>query len=542
MSNLFTSRPKIKVGQSSKSFVSQNGLQYTGGQKIVVEIDESVQFFDPQQSYLKFDLQINLNDPTYNYLVQLDALIGASVLLEDVRCYNRAGVLLEEYPNYYTWANVHTLYSETETRINKDGLTEGVVAYNPNQKSWTGNNINRFTNTQFNPYFKKDSTGNVTYNKVRICLKLKTGLMSSKTIVPNALLGGMRWEFILSPDRRVFRLFRNAITSAYCPKLSHVGVGAKYTGYPTTSSPVTAIYLSWANNMMISADRVPFCVGERIQITGITGKTTITSIEVEEITGENFIKIGCTSYANADGNIASEAPIVSTSYDDNIAGGDSPPSYTVSDVEMIVEEIETSPAYQNAMMKALKENGKVAYNCLCAQNYRHSVLASDKNSTVHFNLNNSMAKAILAVPVTDPSSNIDTTIKQFTLRDGISGNWDHLLEYQWLYDSKLQPDRAVDTRKTNDQTTDIYNGQYLCELEKALIMAGIPSNSFEHIKSNCVIPRALALEGQIYDTRMKDAQLNLNYSTLSEKSKLINAWVVHVRRFEMTTSGVNVIF
>ena len=50
MSNLFTSKPKIKVGQKSKSFVSQNGLEYTSGQKIVVEVDDSVQLCDPQQS------------------------------------------------------------------------------------------------------------------------------------------------------------------------------------------------------------------------------------------------------------------------------------------------------------------------------------------------------------------------------------------------------------------------------------------------------------------------------------------------------------
>ncbi len=538
MSNLFTSKPKIKVGQKSKSFVSQNGLEYTAGQKIVVEVDDSVQFFDPQQSYLKFDLELKTNSPTYDYLCQLDPLIGASVLLEDVRCYNRSGVLLEEYPNYYTWANVHTLYSETDTRINKDGLTEGVVAYNPDQRSWTGNDENRFTNSQFNPYFRKSSTGTATYNKVRICLKLKTGLMSSKTIIPNALLGGMRWEFILSPDRRVFKLFRNSITTSYVPKLSHVNTGNKYTGFPTASSPATAVFLSWANNQMLDAGRTPFCVGERIQITGLTGKTTISAIGVEEVLGEKFIKLTVASYANADGNINSGVDIKSTSYDDSTQK----PSYTVSNVEMIVEEIETTPAYQNAMMKALKENGKVAYNCLCAQNYRHSIQSSDKNATVHFNLNNSMAKAIFAVPVTDQSADIDTNIKQFGLRNGISGNWDHLENYQWIYDSKLQPDRPVETDKTSDQANKIYNGQYLIELEKALIMGGVPSNSFEHIKSNCVIPRALALEGQIYDTRGKDFQLNVNYGSGATKAKLINAWVVHVRRFEITTSGVNVIF
>jgi hypothetical protein len=99
----------------------------------------------------------------------------------------------------------------------------------------------------------------------------------------------------------------------------------------------------------------------------------------------------------------------------------------------------------------------------------------------------------------------------------------------------------VSTEKTK-QTLEIYDGQYLTELEKAVIMAGIPSNSFEHIKHNCIIPRALALEGQIYDTRGKDFQLNLNYGSSASKSKLLNCWLVHVRRFEITTSGVNVIF
>ncbi len=534
MSNIFTSKPKIKVGQNSISFVSQNGLEYQPGQKIVVEIDESLAFFDPQQSYLKFDLLIDTNSPEYNYLVQLDPLIGASVLLEDVRCFNRAGVLLEEYPNYYTWANVQTLYSETETRINKDGLTEGVVAYNPDQRSWVGGNNSRFQNTQFNPYFRKDTDGAVTYNKVRICLKLKTGIMSSKTIVPNRLMGGMRWEFILSPVQKVFKLFRNATNPDHCPKLSHVGGGAAWSGYPTASSPTTQLYLSYANNQLVDPDRVPFCVGERITIDGITPKTTIEKIELDGA----FIKLTVASLVNTDGDIDSGAFIQSTSFADQTKT----PSYTVSNVEMIMEEILTTPAYSNQMMSALKENGKVAYNCICAQNYRHSVLATDLNATVHLNLSNSMAKSILVVPVTDQTADLATNIEQYNgFRNAISGTWDHLKNYQWQYDSKLQPDRAVSTEKTA-KTLEVYDGQYLTELEKSVIMAGIPSNSFEHIKHNCIIPRALALEGQIYDTRGKDFQINLNYGASASKAKLLNCWLVHVRRFEITTSGVNVIF
>ena len=540
MSNLFTSAPKIKVGQNSVAFVSQNGQEYSPNQKIVVEVDDSVEFFDPQQSYLKFDVVIDLQSPTYSYLCQLDPLLGGSVLLQDVKCFNRAGVLLEEYPNYYTWANLDTLYSETSTNINKDGLTEGIVAYNPDQKNWNGGKYSRFTNSQFNPYFRKDEAGNCSYNKVRMCLKLKTGIMKSKTIFPNRLMGGLRWEFQLSPPERVFKLLKNSIETDFCPRLSHVGTAAKYTGFPAGADPTTALFLSWQNNMMTDHNRVPFCVGEQIVVDGLPA-TTITGIKLTGVGDplENFIELTVVTLTNGTGALIDAGVTVkSTSYDNNTQK----PTYRVSNVEMVVEEIVVSDAYRSMMVKALKENGKVAYNCICSQNYRHSVLASDLNATVHLNLNNSMAKSINIVPVTDQTASIDVNIKQMNgFRNGISGFWD-VDEYQFNYDNKLQPDRPVKTTKTADQTKDIYDGQYLCELEKGIIMAGIPSNSFEHIKHNGVISRALALEGQIVNMIGKDAQINLTCNDTVAKSKLLNCWVTHVRRFEMTSAGVNVIF
>ena len=539
MSNLFTAKPKIKVGQQSISFVSQNGSEYIGGSKIIVDLDDGLEFFDPQQSYLKFDLELKTNDPTYKYLMQLDTLLGSEVILDDVKLLNQAGVTLEEYPNYQTWANIKTLYSESETEINKNGLTQGVVAYNPDQKSWTGNNQNRFSNSQYNPYFRKAADGTVTYNKLRVCLKLKTGIMSSKTIFPNRLMGNLRFEFILAPPAKVFKLFKNAVETDYSPKLSHVGAGAKYSGYPTASSPVTAVYLSWANNMMVEPDRVPFCVGERISVAGITGKPTITAIGMEAVGGENFIKLTTASFANGDGDITANAPIISVGYTDSAQV----PSYLVSNVEMVMEKIIVSDAYRSMMTKALNENGKVAYNCVCAQNYRHSVQASDQHATLHLNLNNSMAKSILCVPVTDQTASMNDNIVQMNgFRNAISGNWNYLESFQWNYAQKMNPDREINCSRTSNLALDVYDGQYLAELEKALIMGGISGNSFEHIKRNAVIGRALALEGQSYNSIGQDFQLNLNYGSSSDKAKLFNCWVVHVRRFEMTTSGVNVIF
>ena len=540
--SIFQAKPKIRVGQNSISYISQNALEYTEKQKVVIEIDDDLEFFDPSQSYVKFDFEINLNSPTYNYLVQLDPLLGSQVLFETVYVYNRAGVLLEEYPNYPSWVNINNLYTENETNINKNSLTEGVVARNPEQQSWTGEEYNRFSNSQYNPYFKKDATGNVSYNKVRMSMKLKTGIFSSKNIFMNRLMGGLRLEFILNDNKNVFKLFKNAISTDHCPQLSHVGAGAKYTGYPIASSPVTEVYLSWANSMMSDINRVPFCVGENIRIDGLPVSATISSITLADVGGEKFIKLTTTSYPNATADIPSGDDIKSTSFTDN---GTTTPSFKISNVEMIMEEITTTPEYQKGIQKALSENGTIAYNCVCAQNYRHSVLASDVASTVNLNLGNRMAKSILVVPTIAGNSTMAQNIIDFTgSRTGVSGAWDKLENFQWSYDSKLQPDRSISTLKTQDTTTSAYDGQYLAELEKSLILGGIPCNSFEHIKQNAIIGRCLAMENQIYNTLEKDFQLNLNFTgTAAERnSKLLNCWVVHVRRFEVGSSGVNVAF
>mgnify|MGYP003631158760 CR=1 FL=1 len=539
--SFFKSQPKLQIGQRSIAYVSQNGLSFRPGQKIVVEIDDALEFFAPAQSYLKIDVKIDTQSPTFNYLCQIDSLIGAQALLSEVKILNRAGVLLEEYANYPSWVNINTLYTENETNINKKALMEGVVAHNPEQKSWNGSTPDRFTNSQYNPYFTKDANGNATYQTVTMCIKLDTGIMKSNKVFFNRLMGGIRFEFILNTASQVMKQIRSAVDTAndFTPKLSHINDKGKYTGFQTIDSPATSLFLSWDNNMMTDADRCPFCVGERIVIDGLPLEPrSITKIEMAEVGGENFIKLTIASMANAVGNIASGAFIASTSME----GNTQLPTFEVSDVAMIMEEIKIDDSYRNAMTKALQENGSVTYNCVCATNYRHSVLASDIESTVQLNLTNSMAKSILVVPTSKNNEAIKTNMIQFDgLRNGISGVWDNLTSYQWSYDSKLQPDRPVNTVKTQNQTVDIYDGQYLAEIEKALALGGIPPLSYEHIKKNAVIGRALALENQIYSTIGKDFQLNLSFGGTQDQAKLLNCWIVHLRRFVVTSSGVQVI-
>ena len=56
MSNFWTSEDKIPIGQTKISVPAEHGLDYSPGQKIEFQIPSSVNFFQPKESYLKFDV------------------------------------------------------------------------------------------------------------------------------------------------------------------------------------------------------------------------------------------------------------------------------------------------------------------------------------------------------------------------------------------------------------------------------------------------------------------------------------------------------
>ena len=86
--------------------------------------------------------------------------------------------------------------------------------------------------------------------------------------------------------------------------------------------------------------------------------------------------------------------------------------------------------------------------------------------------------------------------------------------------------------------TETYNGQYLAEIEKAMMFWGVPNaRTYRNIDENPVYARALALNNQVVNLTSGDFQLIANY-TLPTLSKLLNCWIASVRRFKVTNQGV----
>ena len=133
-------------------------------------------------------------------------------------------------------------------------------------------------------------------------------------------------------------------------------------------------------------------------------------------------------------------------------------------------------------------------------------------------------------------SNIDTTLNAI---DQMRGCSDHLTNFQWVYDGRLQPNRPVRCSKTSSKTS--IDAQPLIETNKALIQSDISVKSLSQFNRNFIICRALAINKGVYDTRNKDFNLQLNYqeTTAPTKNKLLNNFVFHLRRISI--SGDNIV-
>ena len=272
------------------------------------------------------------------------------------------------------------------------------------------------------------------------------------------------------------------------------------------------------------------------------------------------------------------------------------PSYTISDVELIVQEVEMPQGYVSKMMSMMKEGGVLNYDFLSYTNYKYSQLAGDVVANIRLPLNQSKAKSILSIPT---DSSVYSNIKQVTgsdlswgagvgataltqvvtypafdsanytynnrntlpflaadpptgngtgitccdhwmnsVRSGMVGIWDELQQYQWFYNGKLNPSRQVDCSEV--ATGRSLSQQWCIEAEKALAMAGIRPLSFKAQHTNAFLGRALALQTGVYDTRGRDFNLQVEYTGVAPiKNKLWHNFVAHIRSLQIKGNQIS---
>ena len=565
-SGFFVSDDKIPITQQSIGIPSENGLSYNSTQTIEIQVPPTTKFVNPKDSVLQFNVKITPDSSANNTRLQLDADIGAQVLIKDIRIYDgNRNTLLEEITDYNTMVAMKYDYETNQSLRNKRGLTEGTIVGREESRGSRGSTFSD-TDLLTNPYFQPaegdqtDSFDASKYVSAKVNLPLHTGLFQNDKILPIMLLDGLHISITLEDDARVFRQMDNALKgrrTTYNP-IFHSTNGSATTGVLDDGSATTTWFLQTENNQ-IAVDNCPFVVGETINFYDTSSNTTasftgsaapkISSISSSTVGGTEFVVLTTQSVTNATGEtiktggqwiVYSTSVELATSYS---------ATYQVSNVELILQEVMMPSNYESSMLAKMKEGGSLSYDFLSATNYRYSQLVSDRVANIRIPIENSRCKSILCVPT---DSNVYTqnqaivgdtatpTYKVFhndtrdfrfhSGRSGLVGCADHISSYNFVYDGRLQPSRAVSCSKTGNKVS--IAGQPLIELDKALSSAGINTHSMRKYNENFVIGRALALGSGVYDARNKDFNLQVNYQETNAPSvpKLWKNYVFHLRR------------
>ena len=559
-------------------------------------IPPTSKFIDLSQTKLKFDVNLTGvgTSASANLMrLQLDAQTGAHSLIRSVRVFSgRKTSLLEEIEGYDVLTALRFDYETNENYKAKRAITDGATNYDPACRGNKGTLKTIQANVVSNPYFEKfgteddanpvvDTYNETPFDTVKCELQLNTGLFRNEAVFPALLTDGLFLEILLQDKNRVFRSMDSTSINRQIklnPEFHSLdGVDATpLTSGSWADAAVSQVFYLTRNNNMTSVQNCPFVVGERIMMATSAVATGVVTTDcwdtagiIEQIEYDTGIaastdKIKITLSASVtmnEGPLNSAAYPVSWIYSYVDAAGilGSNADYTLSNVEMVVEQIQVPDGYEQSMIGMMKEGGTINYDYRSFTNYRYSQLKGDNFANIRLPLIESRATSILCIP-TDaknysvletitasgtyltnvPTAAANQTLYNRSCRPSLVGIADNLQAYQLIYDGKLNPSRRVDIAKISSK--DSISQQWLIEAEKALAMADIEPLSFLQFQDNFFIGRALALgKNAVYDARGKDFNLQVEYTgAAQEYDKLWQCFCSHIRRLEIKNGGVSV--
>ncbi len=604
---------KVPIEQTQTAISATNGLNYSPGQVIHIDVPPTTKYFKPSDCFLQFDCKIETpNEGNNKTRLQLDAEIGAQSLIRNLRIYTSpesGGTLLEEIQDYNAMVAIKYSYDTDDSKKALRAISgEGITINKPETKGTQGSNRSSCADITTNPFFKTsrfddDETSASDTNKIdttftnasrmtaKCCLPIHSGIFDSERVWPNVLTG-LRIEIELEEADVVVRQLESVLLNnkfrlnpIFDSVNGSITAGKSDLGQ---NGSTQSIFLAPDNSQKFPY-QCPFVVGEYINLASNNGTVyaswntsdadafeeypRIAKIEfdenasggdglvkltfdkpMEQIAAHTFSHVNEASHPNGGVHLFSVS--VSPLSGCQVAAGYTfAASYEISNVELIVQELDIGKTEENRMMSQMKEGGVMVMDILSVQNYKYSQLKSDIVANIRLPLDFSRARSIVCLPTDSNSYNLakrltaDDTyqvlandscdVRSFSTRTGLVGISDHLTNYQFLYDGRLQPSRQVPCSKISSKKS--IDAQPLIETEKALVQADIPVKSFASFNENFVIARALSLNSGVYDCRGRDFNLQVNYQgSAPTKNKLWKNFVWHLRRISIKGDSVSV--
>lgn len=591
MSRYWSADDSMKVGETKISIPSENGLEYDPGNKVQFYIPPSTKFMDGRESYLEFNVKLSLPTAggTIPTRLQLDKC--SSTLIRNIRIYDGTrGNLIEEVANYDSYVAVKYDYDKDASIENLRALREGCLVQTTDNRSDSGTSQTGLMNTTTNPYFKKTSGNqNASFSDddfltAKLCIPLHTGVFAnSQTIFPLMLTSGLYIEIDLNDADNVIKQLDSVLRDRRTPAnpFFHSLNGSSTPDEWSNGSATTTFFVDTDNNLD-GADRVarfPFVVGETFKFCHqlnngssptMSGVMTISEINLSTAAngGGGLIEVTITSSTTNNGSamdqnyvMFSTAVAEKTSYD---------ASYKISNMNLVLSQVHLDPGYEAGMLRKVREGQAIEFDIMSLTNYKHSILASDRQTNIQIFANNSRAKSLLIVPQDNSVytsaekisgsgtyvikgtnySNASADLKDdddtclASNRSAYTGIVDELSSIQYVIDGKRVPSREISTKKL--ATKNSLDAFHLYELEKCLDSAGIPPKSFTAFQENFVFGRSFSASAQngAMDLRGRDLSVILKYltSTAPAKNKIFQSYIFHLRKLIIRDGSLEVQF
>ena len=593
----------VRVGETKISIPSENGLEYSPGQKIQLYVDPSTKFMDGRETYLDFNFQIKLPVGKKPTRLQLDK-VGGNILFNNIRIYDGSrGQLIEEINSYDTMCAVKYDYDKDANSENMRALLEGGAIWTPDNRGEHGTTRTPMGNTTHNAYFKKTSGDQTTpfsdadFLKTKLTIPLHTGVFAnSTTIFPVMMTNGLYIELDVNPAEKVLKQLesvqRNRRTE-YAPYFhSRNGSNASddVLGGIPNGSTLTSFYVRRDNNLggADSVSRFPFVVGETFgfcrsdnngSVETFNGELEISEINLSTDADGGGATGGLIQVVLATPRTKTTTSMTTEDFDTGVAyvmystavekESSYDATFTISNVNLVVSQVQLDPDYERGMVQKVREGKAIEFDIMSCTNYKHSILASDRQTTFQIFAQNSRAKSLLIVPqdasvynsaeqisgksgyvIKGSDNSVDTPATKDAQdtclqanRSGYTGICDFLSSIQYTLNGKRVPAREISTKKI--ATRNSIDQFHIYELEKCLDNSGIQPKSFQAFMENFVFGRGFSAGGQkgAMDLRGKDLAVILKYleSTAPTKPKLFNSYVWHLRRLMVRDCAVDII-
>ena len=579
MSSYWKSDDVIRIGGTQVSVPSENGLSYSAGQKISLFVPPSVKFMSGKDCYLEFDVKLTMG--TLPSRLQLDHM-GGSALLRNMRIYDGArSNLLEEINDYNAVCAMKYDYDTDDSLRQSRAVMEGGTCYNPRYRGNQGTTESHMTELHQNPYFETitadptvDTFADGNYTTVKCCVPIHSGVFGDK-IFPVLMTNGLYLEWDLAPAQQVIKQLDSVNKNVRVKRnLYFDSIDGAVGSWPADATNRDKVYINRdANAVGQEVSNCPLCVGETFKfvkegepetVVGMNLPMKISSINAS---GSKLLINLETAVNNNGGTVIDDTFVL---FSDAVSGDAAyNAGYTVSNFNLIVQEIHLDPSYEAGMLAKAREGKSIEIDIYSVTNHKHSVLSTDRQVTYNIHANNSRAKSLVIMPTDSTiysrgaqisgegtyqigpyqgggtgTTSLDLMDGSLTsMRSGYTGICDALSSSQFLIGGVLVPSRPVSTAKMcTRQSVDAF---HLFELEKALAQAGIDPRSFAAFQSNFLIGRSFGLQNGVADIRNKDLQVLLRYEDpdfAPTKNKVYNNFVFHIRKLIIRNGSVQVEF